>query len=925
VLNIKLPVYFFSQYGLERPNIPLLHPEFSSPLFLKLFCKGLTLSDDKKISEKSSGLTNIINLFLDGVDEKLSEPSLFNYQPASRYKLVKKVINALIEYKLENSSNFVPIDTAINIANKIVSIHSDNKKFIDYLILEGVLSEDTFWINNSHHTCIYFAYERFEDHLITSYLTEKHLYNDNPQVAFQNNGVLNQYINQSYQYQGIVEALSIQLPEKISKELYELTTEGIKSDNATTEAFIESLIWRKAETINEKVEKYIAEYILNNKHTFDLFMQMVYSVSSDPAHFFNADWLHCYLMKFSLADRDAIWTINLHDKDYQGSAMQRLIDWALQEEDKSYLSDESRLLAAKALAWLFTSTNISFRDSATKALICLLENNIPVIWRLLDDTHNINDPYVQERVFAAAYGAVLRSNNLKGLYQLSMFIYANKFSIKEVYPNVLVRDYARNIIEYALYKNAFRLAIHPEEIRERIRPPYNSKFPDSFPSNEEIDAYKLDNSKNGWSQSAILRSMVTEYGRGTCRYGDFGRYTFGSAVSSWDQFNDNDLSNYACKLIFEKYGYDVEKHGEFDNNASNGDRHTNKKERIGKKYQWLALYEVLARLSDNYQMSEGYGENKKYFWYEGTFEPFVRNIDPTVIHRKTKKLADINQDNWWNKVEYNDWIDTHQNWLMSSDNLPNPKEIIELKDAQGNEWLVLESYPSWNESVPIGYEQHEYPHKHLWYQIRSYFVHNHEADTLIAWAKQKHFMGRWFPENSNQYQVFSREYYWSPAYRFFDDPYYGRSQWAEVYENRSDEDAIAEVMVTTESHIWESGASDEERPSYLAPRELMYEKMQLQYSKNIGEWLNTQGEVVCFYPSVNKQGNSCLLIRKDILVKFLDDNNLKIFWTCLGEKQIHGNSYHETKILEWLELSGVFTLSSDCVEGDITLHPQSAR
>jgi hypothetical protein len=913
--------FFFSQYNIEQPSIPLLHPEFINPLFLKLFCEGLHRSGQKQIPKGYGGITSIINFFLDNVDKALSKPSLFDY----RTKLVKKVINELIKYKIENNLLFIPYESAIDIANSIISRYSNRKDFIDYLISEGVLSKNIYWTMDDSEEGIYFAYERFEDHLTIAYLLDKYLDDKSPEIAFQDDGVLAQYINQNYQYQGIIEALSIQLPEKIDKELYELIKEDNKSDNAIAEGFIKSLIWRKSETIKEKVKEYVNKHLLPYEETFDLFFQMVYSVASDPEHFFNSDSLHRYLMQFSLADRDAIWTTYLHDKNYQGSAMQRLIDWALQEEDKSYLSDESRLLAAKALAWLFTSTNISFRDSATKALVCLLENKISVIWRLLVDLRNINDPYVQERIFAAAYGAVLRSDNLEGLNQLSTFIYATKFFDEEVYPNVLVRDYARNIIEYALYKNAFKLLT-----TEIIRPPYKSKLPDSFPSNEEIDAYKLDNSKNGWSQSAILRSMVTEYGRGMCSYGDFGRYTFQSKLHDWSyKFDANDLSNYACKLIFEKYGYDVEKHGGFDNHASNGDRFRNKTERIGKKYQWLALYEVLARVSDNYKMSEGYGENQEYFWYQGTFEPFVRNIDPTVIHRKNKNQTNKNQENCWNKVEYNDWTDTHQNWLISSDKLPNPKEIIELKDAQGNEWLVLESYPSWEESVPIGYEQYDYPHKHLWYQIRSYFVHNDEADNLISWAKQKHFMGRWFPENSNQYQVFSREYYWSPAYRFFDAPYYGRSQWEEVYENNrgynSDEDAIAKVMVTTESHNWESGTGDEVKPSYLAPRELMYEKMLLQYSKNIGEWLNAQGEVVCFDPSVNQNTPSCLLIRKEALLKFLDENNLKIFWTCLGEKRIYGDSANQIKFSEWLELSGVFTFSSNKVEGILTPFPQSMK
>ena len=32
---------FFSTFGLEQPGIPLLTPEFTNPLFLKLYCEGL--------------------------------------------------------------------------------------------------------------------------------------------------------------------------------------------------------------------------------------------------------------------------------------------------------------------------------------------------------------------------------------------------------------------------------------------------------------------------------------------------------------------------------------------------------------------------------------------------------------------------------------------------------------------------------------------------------------------------------------------------------------------------------------------------------------------------------------------------------------------------------------------------------------------
>lgn len=76
-------------------------------------------------------------------------------------------------------------------------------------------------------------------------------------------------------------------------------------------------------------------------------------------------------------------------------------------------------------------------------------------------------------------------------------------------------------------------------------------------------------------------------------------------------------------------------------------------------------------------------------------------------------------------------------------------------------------------------------------------------------------------------------------------------------------------------------------------------------------------QLFIYTASVNQEDGSCLSIRKDALLQFLDENNLKIFWTCLGEKQILGDTYDRIKYTQWLELSGVFTLNANGVDGII--------
>src|SRR5690606_9823674 len=108
----------------------------------------------------------------------------------------------------------------------------------------------------------------------------------------------NDYLNQ-----GVVESLSTQLPERIGCELYELLGEQHFSDLHVLDAFVHSLIWRKTETITEKLKIYIDQFVLKDSQSFNSFFQMVYMVSADPEHPYNADFLHEYLMPYSLADR----------------------------------------------------------------------------------------------------------------------------------------------------------------------------------------------------------------------------------------------------------------------------------------------------------------------------------------------------------------------------------------------------------------------------------------------------------------------------------------------------------------------------------------------------------------------------------------------------------------------------------------------
>jgi len=909
---------FFNEYGIELPSIPLLHPEFQTPLFLLLFCEGLYKAGYTKIPDGFQGITSIIDFFVSSVNNILSKPDRLDY-PQS-INVVKKVVESLIAYKIENQLEYVPYEQAFLITNQISINFNVGKGLLEELISEGILSKNLFWHSEQQYEeGVYLAYEKFEDHLTASLMIDR---NPNLEKALQENGSLFYLTKDEYEchrYKGIIEALTIQIPEKTGKEFYEYVPH-VKDSYPVIECFLQSLLWRKTETISEKLIGYVNSTVLTYQGTHDLFWDTILSITSVPDNYFNAYSLHKNLMKFSLPDRDAWWTIYLKKQFHDESAVKRLIDWAWNTHDKSHISDESIKLSSIALSWFHTSTNRKLRDSSTKALVCLLENRIHILIELLKEFEGVNDPYIYERLFAVAYGCTVRTEQTEKLNKLSNYIFKTIFEDKEeVYPHILLRDYARGVIEYTSYLG-YDLGFDIST----VRPPYKSKFPKQFLSDEEIDD-KYDPKEDGyygkdkWGISAMLMSMGTEYGKRS--YGDFGRYTFESAFKSWD-VDAIELSNFAVELIMEKYGYDIEKHNKFDLEIGSGrGRETVPHERIGKKYQWLAMYEVLARVSDNCTKYEGWGYNrKKQEIYQGPWMPYVRDIDPTMIISKTGDYdKEKSTDFWWSKEKYSNWSIGNKEWTKINDDLPCSKKIISVTDDAGDEWLMLEGYPEWAESKRIGDDRWNKPHKRLWYQVRSCLVPKDEYGALKERILSRDFIGRWMPQSYSRYEMFSREYYWSPAYNYLNGQYYDGVEQGEIHDEETGE-FIGKALFTTNRFLWEEefDKSKEEAIAFFKPSKHIYENMGLKSSLREGEFLNSEGELYCFSTSVYHNSKDFLLIRKQPFLEYLNDNNLKIIWAVSGEKNVIGGIPRD-KSYGRLYVSGAFYLDeNNIIDGRVS-------
>lgn len=446
-IELKAVNLFYENYNIERPSSPNLNPEFKNPLFLKLLCEGVNKSGLNKVPVGFHGISKIFSFYIDGINKSLGSPKKYNFDPS--FPLVSDALNELIKVKLSNGAKSILLNKAHTVVQSVVKDYFNDKTFLNSLIDEGLLTKGI--VRNEDNTVeeiVYISFERLDDHLTVKYLLEGV---QNIEAEFETTGNFKRYIKDDsdfYYNQGIIEALSIQLPEKYGKELYELLLEFNIHDRLIN-AFIDSLIWRETNTIEfEKLEAYIKGNVARYNHTFVNFLEKLISISGIEGHPFNANFLHDWLSKHPLPNRDAFWTTQLKYKYSEDSTFRHLIDWAWDDFDKSYISDDSIELVATALCWFLTSSNRELRDCSTKALVNLLENRIPVLVRIINKFDAVDDPYVWERVLAVALGCVMRTKEHHELGAVAEIVYTKVFDTEDVYPNILLRDYAREIIEY---------------------------------------------------------------------------------------------------------------------------------------------------------------------------------------------------------------------------------------------------------------------------------------------------------------------------------------------------------------------------------------------------------------------------------------------------------------------------------------------
>lgn len=869
-------------YNVSYPSFPILYHEFSNQLFLKLLFENVSNNGEELQSDKIA-FFEVIDEYIGRIDKNIH----LKYDLPRRQPVTNRFVKKYIECKINNGS--FSYDDALDVGRDIVK---DNAP----CLIDVFEEENLFTIIEDS---VFITFEKIEDYLIACFLLNN-VSSESLLEEFKENGYIFNIINSNFHnYIGVLESFAILIPEFFGLEIYEIDFSDFERYDYIKGVlpywFIDSLYWRKPESIDVNVFDYIKNEILTKEYVYDKFMDSMILLSYNENYVLNARKLHEYLFKIPLNQRDRLWTTWIHNKYYESDSVHKLLNWILALENPNIIPNESIKLLSLTLSWFLSSTNNELRDNSTYALIYLLKDNVDSLLELLKHFEGVNDLYIYERLFAVAYGVALRYNDFNDIKSLVVYVYDEIFCQNNNYTHILLRDYARSIVRYGKHLNEDleidESKLWMKSVEEIFEVPTNEEM-------EDIDNKVFNGVIDGYSH--IYHSMHL-------KAGDFGRYIFDSSFDYWkDEINIENLQKIALKQVFDLY--DIELYGEFDNleNQYRWDRHYSKTERIGKKYQWIVFYNMLGIVSEKYKLKYSWTNDNEHFM-RGAWEVDARNFDPSINFKNNMVKIDSITDKF-------DIDSENENWSETIEDLINIGELL-VQNILDDEWLLLFSQINWDNSDDFNFNC--YRDKSFYIDCKCILVKKEDKNIILNKLKYEK-MSDIYMDHNRLYQVFDREYSWSKS---FDDLSQNEEFQYILYRNCGEYD---ETHLPIDENVYEIKQTTEYVDfNNFKPSKLLFDNLNLKYGKKDNILYSNENEPVVIDLSTNEDFIYQILIKKDYLISFLNDNGFDVIWLVSGNKLSYENGTRVFK--KDLHLNGLYQLIDGQISGKLDFNHYSYK
>ena len=721
----------FKEYKIEADLTAAPWEQFKHPIYLKIFCesKKRELNTEEHSYDGEQTLFEVFEEYLNQCNRAVC--ARLGRHP--RTPVVQPALNKMAAYLWQNYSRHIPLEELVRIVDNQPLEELDWLSSKTHSIeAEGLLVCRN-WIEVGE--TMYFTYELLGGYLIAKYLIQQAA--DNVQDFLHREETVAALFNENRQIlhpmrDDILRCLAALLPARTGQFLHNL------SRNKTACGIsIRTLFEISSEFINEDCINLVAR-LFQTRQNREPLLKLAETTVGHTKHPFKASFWSEQLMALPMPERDLSWTEYVrHNAAGLEKRLVRFEEACQSDQELSDTSEKRLHLLAEYFMWVLTSTMRPLRDKATRALYWYGRRFPQEFLDLVMKSFSINDPYVPERMLAATYGtAMARQHDFQDdsftkeiLPSYGRKLYETMFKPKAPHSttHILTRDYARRTIDIALIHHPGLLTGNE---RKYITPPFTKGGIREWGEGRDRD--------------------VGLYRDGNAPLGmDFANYTLGSLVKDRSNYNfeHDEYKRVRSNIFWRIYGlgYSLDRFGEIDGWLAHRnvkyDRSADgrKTDRYGKKYSWIAFYELAGFRQDKGLLPE---------YYDNPRIPDI-DIDPSFpITQREYNLVD--EDFLGDrKVSVEEWI--------FKSNAPDmtPYLQIERLCEKSGPWVLLEGHLD---------QKDDQVDRQMFVFLQGLVVKSKECDEIVEGLKQETIDERTLLSCSEDWCTYAGEIPWCDTY-----------------------------------------------------------------------------------------------------------------------------------------------------------------
>lgn len=971
-LEVNATHKFFAAHGLQAPRIPLLVPEFSLPLFLKLYCEGIRYSGETAYGGHEGRVTvfqRYIDSKLERIARQLRPRAGTAYEQSVALRQVTAALDVLLDEFAETGRESVSATRAERLVTEALGSSSDESVVVlGAMQSEAVLNQELLYLDGGDAEQGF----RIVFQALADYMILRRRLNQSADPL--SDSACIKWLRDDCSW-GILEAAAVALPELYGVELPDLLSikpRGIRRpdtndrdahrrrnrDQHIAASVIRSVPYRDAAAVSDRTVELLNESLplVDREELF----RVLFAVAPQPGNQLNGDRLHRHLARFKMPDRDEYFGFpTYYELSDETSPAAVLARWASKGPYPDYDSEVIEL-AAIPLVWLLLSPNRFMRDWVTKALVELLRGHVAVMERLVVRFWPIDDPYVVQRVLVVAYGALMRSDASQQADAKRLVACVRKLVFtKPVRADEILLDAARGIVEWGVV-NGVTAKSHLKSSKR----PYGLKPPGPVPSESRLEE------RYGWRKEQPAREDYSSVLHSILGLGDFGKYVVEPGMrtfthyplgkpypepeaqpdgdpaivkSRWKKFvrsltpdqlaqlestvqaespeadsrpdtmhtsfwagltleqnslfcdsyrrprrsrfrDDSYPADRAKRWVFMRvlrFGWTPLQFGEQDRflGRDTGGREAHKAERWGKKYQWMAYHDLLARVADNFHSARRYSDHQDY---EGLHQLIAdREIDPSLPPIPFHQLnqPETGSDTWrpspvvlrvWPPVPINfrQMRGSLSRFIRDAQSEPALDRVMIVMDSSGEPWVLIDA------SIAQGDPDADKP----WLGLQQSFY-------LHSWFVPKSSTGSFLTRLPEIMRTDHNDLI--DTHGHIDCCYFGEIGWsphscshrhADLVDVETDGGTF-QAASTVEEYLWEGSLYDcsiGESVSAVLPSSFIQCQSSLTFDQQGPSWLDDGTVAFTNHVSSGRDHQRALLVRASWLSAFMETQQVEL-------------------------------------------------